>query len=240
VSVIEDGFFSSRARVTVITPTLARRVEKLVVAAASVKAQTFQQWRHLIISDGPPVDPDVDSYGFQALRRTIDWRTHGMFLGAHHETPGHWNRLLGGLLAETPYVAYLDDDNTWRPRHLELAVRALDEHPEVGFVYPRMQRPEGDVLGTDPLRVGRCINYIDASMLVHRRELLSEVATWDPHQAPEHLRYALDGFVVQKWLIAGVRYVQIPEITVDYSGVGYWLDGGGAPQLAPDSLGEVH
>lgn len=222
------------ARVTVITPTLARRLPKLLAAVKSVDAQTFIAWRHFIIADGPPGGSGPRPEPFPDDRRS------GVFLGAHHGTPGHWNRLLGGLLAETPYIAYLDDDNTWRPRHLELAVRALDEHPEVGFVYPRMQRPEGDVLGTDPLRVGRCINYIDASMLVHRRELLSEVATWDPHQAPEHLRYALDGFVVQKWLIAGVRYVQIPEITVDYSGVGYWLDGGGAPQLAPDSLGEVH
>lgn len=215
------------ARVTVITPTIKRRAEKLQLAAQSVRAQTFEEWKHLIIADGPPADILPDAWRFPVDRRVV-----GYWLGAHHETPGHWNRVLGGLLAQSDYIAYLDDDNTWRPRHLELAVHALDKDPSLGFVHTLMQRPPdmGGVLGADRLRPGWCVNYIDASMLVHRRELLADVATWDPHMAPPNMRYALDGFLVERWLVTGVRYAQIPEVTVDYSGVGYYLDGGGAPQ----------
>jgi len=227
-------------RVTVITPTLARRAEKLRAAAASVRAQTFEAWNHLIIPDGPRPQRDGSDYGslIDVCNADAQNRAFSLFLGAHHDTPGHWNRLLGGLLATTEYVAYLDDDNTWRPRHLELAVEALDANPWAGFAFSLMQGPDGRILGHAGLAPGRCINYIDASMIVHRRELLSTVATWDPHMAPPDLRYALDGFLVDKWLSAGVRWVQVPEVTADYSGVGYWIDGGGAP-LAPNSLGEV-
>lgn len=226
----------SDARVTVITPTIKRRRAKLHAAAASVRAQTFEDWRHLIIADGPGDSEfrrdliDIDDLDDQCCPRGS--RVRCLFLGAHHDTPGHWNRLLGGLAAKTDYIAYLDDDNTWRPRHLELAVHALDKDPSLGFVHTLMQRPAdmGGVLGADRLRPGWCVNFIDASMLVHRRELLADVATWDPHMAPPNMRYALDGFLVERWLVTGVRYAQIPEVTVDYSGVGYYLDGGGAPQ----------
>jgi Glycosyl transferase family 2 len=215
------------ARVTIITPTLVRRADKLRAAVASVRGQTLDEWEHFIICDGPPAVENLpDAWDFP-----VDNRTRGCWLGAHHATPGHWNRVLGGLLASTPYIAYLDDDNTWRPRHLELAVHALDKDPGLGFVHTLMQRPTSiypEVLGHTRLLPGHCVNYIDASMLVHRRELMADIATWDPHMAPPHLRYALDGVLVDAWLHAGVRYAQIPEITVDYSGVGYWLDGGGA------------
>jgi glycosyltransferase involved in cell wall biosynthesis len=219
--------------VTVITPTLARRLPKLLAAVESVDGQTFTAWRHLIIPDGPPDDLLWHRDLFSDARRAP------AFLGAHHETPGHWNRLLGGLLATTPYIAYLDDDNTWRPRHLEVAVKALEDNPDFGFSYSLMVGHPTGLLGHTAVRPGVCVNHIDASMIVHRRELLSEVATWDPFMAPPGLRYALDGFLVERWLMAGVRYAQIPEVTVNYSGVGYWLDGGGAPPLAPNSLGEV-
>jgi len=214
----------THARVTVIMPTLENRSEKLERATASVRAQTFSRWELFIIhNDGPR------ERWFQAATGGV---VH-IRLGQPHPTPGHWNRLLGGLLAATEFVAYLDDDNMWRPRHLEVLVRALDDHPECGFAYSKMQYMESDarsgqVLGDGMVDATGAVNHIDASMIVHRTELLRDVATWDPHSAPPDLRYALDGYVVQKWLDAGVNYAWVDETTVDYSGIGYSLDGGAA------------
>jgi hypothetical protein len=131
-------------------------------------------------------------------------------------------------LAATEYTAYLDDDNLWLPRHLEVLVDALDTHPEAGFAYAQMVYSDGSTtVGDADLAPGHAINFIDTSMVCHRTSLLSEVASWYPFQAPEALRYALDGFLVDTWLRQGVRPVFVPEVTVRYLAQGYWLDGGG-------------
>jgi glycosyltransferase involved in cell wall biosynthesis len=215
--------------VTVITPTLARRQEKLLRAIDSVQAQTFRDFDHLVI-------PNENDPQLAALLGKLP-QTRVVPLGKPHPTPGHWNRVLGGLLATSPFIAYLDDDNTWRPRHLEALVGALNAHPEAGFAYAKLAYPDGRVLGDGILYPGHVVECIDASMFVHRAELLTGIATWDPHMAPTELRYALDGFLVEAWVRAGVNYAFVNEVTVDYPQVGYWLDGGGA---APAPLARSH
>jgi glycosyltransferase involved in cell wall biosynthesis len=209
-------------RVTVIIPTLANRHAKLYDAIQSVQLQSFTDWELLVIPNGP------DDW-------LLDWipRCGQVIpLGRPHPTPGHWNRVLGGLLAETPLIAYLDDDNTWRPDHLELLVAALDAAPEAGFAFSQMLTPHG-VFFDGQLRPGQTVGHVDSSVLVHRAELLTEVATWDPHRAREVLpldpnaTYAMDGCLVDLWLQAGVGFRFVPEVTVDYSQTGYWVDGGG-------------
>ncbi len=206
------------ARVTIVTPTLPQRHHKLLTACFSVKDQSFADWTHLIIPNGPDPALPVSSGG----------RVRVLPLGCPHPTPGHWNRVLGGLLADTEFVAYLDDDNAWRPRHLEVLVAALDADPTLGFAYSQMQYADGHVLGDGDLRATGALNHIDASMIVHRTELLADKATWDPQTVPDREAYAMDGILVDRWLALGVTFAFVPEITVDYSGVNYWADGGGA------------
>ncbi|SDZ34733.1 Glycosyltransferase, GT2 family [Amycolatopsis xylanica] len=43
-------------------------------------------------------------------------------------------RNLGVALAETPYVAFSDDDSWWAPDALPLAEKLLDEHPRAGLL----------------------------------------------------------------------------------------------------------
>lgn len=212
------------ARVTVVTPTLPQRHVKLLAACDSVREQTFQDWTHLIVPNGP------DQRLGELLEQIghVGERVRVVPLGQPHPTPGHWNRVLAGLIADTPYIAYLDDDNLWRPRHLEVLVGALEKHPEVGFAYSQLQYVDGRVLGDGQIRPGATVNHIDASMFVHRTELLREYATWDPHMVGWENSYALDGVLVDVWLQQGVRFAFVPEVTVDYLQVGYRVDGGGA------------
>ena len=210
------------ATCTVITPTMRTRHHKLQNACKSLQNQTFKEWTHLIIPNG--YDGELD-YKLREIGH-LERRVRVVPLGRPHPTPGHWNRVLGGLLADTPYIAYLDDDNLFRPQHLELLIGALENNPHAGFAYSQAQYID-HVLGDGKIAPGRTVNHIDASLVVHRTHLLSEVATWDPHQARGNA-YALDGMLVDYWLTCGVQFVFVPEITVDYLQVGYWVDGGGA------------
>jgi glycosyltransferase involved in cell wall biosynthesis len=185
------------ARVTVVTPTIATRHAKLEAAMASVQAQTFRDWVHLVIPDGP--DPTLF---------TNDLRTRVVPLGRPHRAMGNWNRMLGGLLADTPLIAYLDDDNLWRPRHLEVLVGALENNPSAGFAYAQMEYADGRVLGDET----PAMYHIDTSMIVHRVELL-DIANWG---IPVSDPYIMDGLLVERWIAAGITSIFVPEVTVDY------------------------
>ncbi len=88
---------------------------------------------------------------------------------------------------------------------------------------------DNKILGDGRLRDTGALCHIDASMFVHRTDLLKDIATWDPHTAGDNW-YAMDGVLIQKWLDAGVEFVFVPEVTVEYLQVGYHIDGGGVPQ----------
>jgi hypothetical protein len=215
-------------RVTVVTPTVSARHDKLLAAIHSVRAQTFTDWTHMIVPNGH--DSALWSILWENIPQLDLLRADHYDvreLGRPHGTPGHWNRVLAGLLAKTPYMAYLDDDNVWRPNHLAALVAALDCHPNAGFAYSQLAYPDGRVLGDGQIAAGSAVNHIDASVIVHRTELLENVATWDPHTAGGD-SYAMDGILVDHWLQAGVEFVFVPKITVEYPQVGYWIDGGGA------------
>jgi hypothetical protein len=75
-------------------------------------------------------------------------------------------------------VAFLDDDNTWEPEHLEGALGALDGHQpgaEPGYVYTAVARfladgREYDVLSVEfDRRLLARTNFIDTSAMVIRR-----------------------------------------------------------------------
>ncbi len=158
---------------------------------------------HLVIPNGP--DPEL-----RELREEFDF--HTVPLGSPHPTPGHWNRVLGGLIAMTEYTAYLDDDNFWLPNHLELLVAALDENPDAGFAYSQFNWC-GQIKGDGRPRV----TEIDASVLVHRTGLLREHGTWDPHMlADDADPYSCDGLLVERWLRRGVTFAFVPQVTMIY------------------------
>jgi hypothetical protein len=199
---------------------MPKRHSKLVRACRSLQNQTMAEWEHIIIPNG--YDGALHQVLTEAGHLT---RCRLLPLGRPHPTPGHWNRVLGGLVAEAPYIAYLDDDNAFRPRHLEVLCDALDADPSIGFAYSKAFYIDRE-FGDGAIKPGRTVNYIDASMIVHRAELLTRYATWDPHMASGN-SYALDGMLVDLWLSCGVTFAFVPEITMDYFEIGYGLDGGG-------------
>jgi len=184
--------------VSVITPTWQRHDLLLTRCVPSVAAQSYAAVEHVVISDGP--DPELDAWDETAALVTVFDQ-----LPEHPPEP-HWGaavRRRGLELATGGYIAYLDDDDAYRPHHCATLAAALDANPDADFAYSLMSS-QGDTVGTAP--PSYC--NIGTPMIMHRRETL-QFGTWGPDGIAE------DWDLVERWLQAGARYVHVPEITVD-------------------------
>lgn len=190
------------ALVSVITPTWQRPVA-LKRAIESVKQQTYQPVEHIVVCDGP--DP---AFMEQTLSDAV---YEGVRCSQLPEKDpfrwGHLARLRGIELAEGDFIAWLDDDNAFRPKHLERIMKEM-QLTGAGFGYGQSMfhdRGADYPLGVAPPQYAQ----IDTSMIVHRREIL-ELATWRD-EGQETIEWDL----VERWMQAGVGWCWVPEITVD-------------------------
>ena len=191
--------------VSVITPTWQRHDLLLDRCIPSVAAQDYPAVQHVIVSDGPD----------NVLAGKIAGRSCGAVvwdaLPAHDPAArwGHWARLRGLELATGEYIAYLDDDNAFRPGHLAKLAAALDADPSAGFAYSQIMMHNGGssyVVGVPPPAYGQ----IDTSAIMHRRGLL-DTATWR-----DEGQVTIDWDIVERWLHAGAGWAHVPEVTADY------------------------
>jgi glycosyltransferase involved in cell wall biosynthesis len=98
--------------VTTVIPTY-RRPESLAAAVRSALAQTVRDQRIIVVDDGgglPDLPQDPRLVAVSLARNTA-------VLGVV--------RNVGIRLADSEFVAFLDDDNEWEPEHLETALAAL-------------------------------------------------------------------------------------------------------------------
>ncbi|HEV2344969.1 MAG TPA: glycosyltransferase family 2 protein [Actinocrinis sp.] len=156
------------ALVTTVVPTY-KRADTLVAAVESALAQTVTEHRIIVVDDGggqvPPL-PDDPRVVVVSLRRNT------AVLGVV--------RNVGIRLARSPFVAFLDDDNTWEPDHLAVTLGALEARPNerayrLHGVYTALRRvtPDGremDILSVPyDRRVARERAFLDANAFVARR-----------------------------------------------------------------------
>lgn len=198
---------AARPAVTVVIPTWQRPRLLIDRALPSVLAQTFTDWEVVVCSDGPDERTRLalaTRYGGQPGIRWAQVPVH-----SNLASWGAVARRRGASMALGRVVAYLDDDNAWRPTHLACLYEALRTHPEVDFAYTRMECiGEGLLIGSDPPQM----NQIDSSMIAHRAGVLERFGNWAEPPVP----YAVDWEIVNRWLAAGARWVYVPEVTVDY------------------------
>ena len=160
--------------VTVVIPTY-RRPETLPAAVRSVLAQTIHDLRVIVVDDGGgglPKLPDDPRLVVASLARNT------AVLGVV--------RNVGIRLADSEFVAFLDDDNEWEPEHLATALAALrpDPGPDASGgrgrrapagVYTALRRvlPDGrevDVLSVPfDRRLAREEGFLDANGFVAHR-----------------------------------------------------------------------
>ncbi len=101
-------------------------------AVQSVLSQTYGAWELLLVDDG-----SMD--GSTAIARRYAQEFPGRIRYLKH--PFHQNRgmsasrNLGIANAQGGFLAFLDADDIWLPRKLEIQVAALQDSPDVGMVY---------------------------------------------------------------------------------------------------------
>lgn len=126
------------ARVTTVISTF-RRPEDLVRAVRSALDQTVTDHTVVVVDDGGGLPELPDDPRLVALSLARNTGRPGMV------------RNVGLALARSPYVAFLDDDNTWLPEHLEVALAALEDGADLVYTGVERVHPDGtvvDVLST--------------------------------------------------------------------------------------------
>lgn len=192
-------------QVSIVTSTY-NRASILRRAIESVLAQTFSTWEMNIVGDCTPDNTEevVASYNdprlhFYNLPEKSPPRAHGAIAKNYAIRE----------MSKGRYIAYLDDDDRYRPQFLETMVRYLEAHPECRFVYCRCMYRDKDTgrrIWGNPfqrwmhgysLEKLERYNFIDTDCVVHWKSLLDEVGYWDPN-------YYFDDY--ELWLRIAHRY----------------------------------
>ncbi|MGQ0779034.1 MAG: glycosyltransferase family 2 protein [Pseudonocardiales bacterium] len=131
LALLLDG--RNSARVVTVMPTY-RRPELLLHAVASALAQTITDHLVVVVDDGgglPPLPSDPRLVAVSLSRNT---GVAGLV------------RNVGIRLTRSPFLAFLDDDNRWRPDHLAHALAGLDRGADLVYTAMSRYRPDGSLL----------------------------------------------------------------------------------------------
>jgi glycosyltransferase involved in cell wall biosynthesis len=113
--------------VSVVTCTY-NRAHLIGETIQSVLAQTFQDFEYIIIDDGSSDSTEEVVSAFRDSR---------IKYSKHERTGGHLSKLRN--LAHThcagDYIAYIDSDDLWHPKKLELQIGGLKAHPSTQFSF---------------------------------------------------------------------------------------------------------
>lgn len=120
------------ARVTVVVPFLDPPPDFFHEALESVAAQTWTDWDLVLVDDGSGPAATGVAEGF--TRRFPD-RVWLLPSGEGRPLGTSAARNAGLAVAKGEYLAMLDADDVWLPRHLERHVQTLDSDPSTALVY---------------------------------------------------------------------------------------------------------
>ena len=128
----------------------------LGTAIDSILSQTFQSFEILAVDDGScDNSPEIlERFQNQNPGRIRVLRHPD---GAHRGITETYK--LGLAACRGSYAAFLESDDFWHPRNLEVKVAVLDAQPQVGFVYSGY-RPFGDPRGSLYWRLYSLSNHL--------------------------------------------------------------------------------
>lgn len=194
-----------KPEVSIITSTY-NRAEMLCRAIHSVRVQTFRNWEHIIIGDCTP-DHSTD-----VVASFRDERLHFYNL-PEKAPPGSHGAIAKNYgiqhMAQSGLIAYLDDDDCYRPRFLEYMIPWMQAHADVMLTYCRSMyrdKKSGKRILGNPFqrwlhgysheKLTR-YNFLNTNCVVHRKSVLDEVGYWNPD-------YYFDDYDL--WLRISERY----------------------------------
>jgi O-antigen biosynthesis protein len=181
----------------IIMPTY-NRPQHLIKAINSILQQTYQNWELYVIGDKCPVLNQVmeDMRVSGKYDKRIRWWNFNDNNGAGGAVPRNYAL----YLAQTEWIAYLDDDNEWFPDHLQTSVDLIEKNPDVQYMFSSFKIDGNDEqIHTVEVPVW---GGLDTSAVIHKRELIFKYGLWKNR---EDGGYAHDWeyfsrFKTEKWL----------------------------------------
>jgi glycosyltransferase involved in cell wall biosynthesis len=196
------------ATISVITSTFNRsdRIRKCI---ESVQKQTFKDYEHIIVDDGSTDDTEKVVKGFNDPRIVYHKRTKNFGCDTKPKNEGIKK-------AKADYIAFLDDDCTYRPDHLQALWQNKGEYDlvygdrwivdETKEVKPQL----GFTMDYNPYYLLRR-NFIDTSDVLVKKSVLLEVGGFD-----ERYRKYIDWNLWVRLAKAGKQFKRVPLILTDY------------------------
>jgi glycosyltransferase involved in cell wall biosynthesis len=174
--------------VSVVTPTY-NRPDELHRALESVLSQTYADLELLVVGDDcPTVDEVVAGISDPRLR-------HRNLTSRYADGGTSPRNFALKAMARGELIAYLDDDNSWDPGHLESLVDLLAD-PAVAYAFSSIEIA-GEMIDCAAPR----LYLLDTSALLHRRSLLDRYGFW---RSPAEIGHpAHDWELVSAWTDEG-------------------------------------
>jgi len=130
--------------VSIIMPTIGRDASK---AIKSVIDQTYQNWELLVITDGLDVEFKTKWMDSRIYVFPIEKKLHYPDEPKYHWLVGPVRAINHGLsMAVGDWIARIDDDDVWDPKHLERMLQIV-EHTGAEFISGDIQICGGIPLG---------------------------------------------------------------------------------------------
>lgn len=189
--------------ISVVMPTYNRK-EMLLNAIESVEGQTYQNWELIIVGD--------NCSALNEVKETKVWDKRIKFfnLKTNHGAGGAVPRNFGIDIARGKYIAYLDDDCTYKPFHLQtLYANIISGDFKYSLGSFTMVEPDGSK-SVDIICDAPRLYRIDTSSILHERSLIDLYGKWETRR----VGYAHDAEFVLRWKCE--PYVLSKEITVIY------------------------
>jgi glycosyltransferase involved in cell wall biosynthesis len=201
-------------KISVIMSTF-NRAHLLPRAINSVLKQTYQDWELIVVDDNSKDDTGkvVKSFKDDRIRYIKRAKNSGCDNAPKND---------GIKASQGDYIAFLDDDNEYRPDHLAVLLKEIEKDDTTDIVYgDRWIVSDPGV--TNPLRpqLGFCMdfdpallmerNFIDQSDVLIKRKAFFDIGGFD-----ERYKKYVDWNVWVRMSKYGKRFRRVPIIITDY------------------------
>lgn len=116
-------------------------------------------------------------------------------------------RNIGWKAAQMPYIAFLDADDAWDPRKIEIQYEWMSQHPDVTLSCHRSARLFGDQFTSESVALSKCIpikgwKLLLSDIIATRSVMIKRDI---PFRFPEDKRYTEDYFLWLQIILKGYK-----------------------------------
>lgn len=124
--------------ITFIIPTINR--DSLIHSISSLINQTYTLWKAIVIFDGcKPNDPTVLSLLNDSRIFYLSIPKTGIIINSDHiHNSAGYVRNIGLNIAQTPWIAFLDDDDTIDPKYIDYFMQEISIVPDADVILFRL------------------------------------------------------------------------------------------------------